>query len=417
MAHTYWEWSHLKDLSSISISNGVFNDPENVGSGYRLINVVDLYTEPSIDVSKLRRLHITKKDFKKFNVIKGDIFFTRSSLKLEGIAHCNIFDSDENDVIFECHIMRIRPKATRINPKFMRLYCISQPARKYFMKHSKTTTMTTIDQNALERLPVPVPPIEEQDNIVNIFAKWDRSIELTEILITAKQERSTWLMQQLLTGNKRLQGFEKIKEVRNTPFGTLPADWGYPRIGDVAKEVSERNGDESARPVLSCTKHHGLVDSLTYFGKRIFSEDLSNYKVVRRGQFAYATNHIDEGSIGYQNTYDEALISPIYTVFQANDTIDDRFLFLILKTETYRHIFASNTSASVDRRGSLRWSDFAKIHVPHPSIEEQKAIVNVINTANRELDLLRSQLDALQEQKKGLMQQLLTGKRRVKLNN
>lgn len=277
--------------------------------------------------------------------------------------------------------------------------------------------MTTIDQNALERLPVPVPPIEEQDNIVNIFAKWDRSIELTEILITAKQERSTWLMQQLLTGNKRLQGFEKIKEVRNTPFGTLPADWGYPRIGDVAKEVSERNGDESARPVLSCTKHHGLVDSLTYFGKRIFSEDLSNYKVVRRGQFAYATNHIDEGSIGYQNTYDEALISPIYTVFQANDTIDDRFLFLILKTETYRHIFASNTSASVDRRGSLRWSDFAKIHVPHPSIEEQKAIVNVINTANRELDLLRSQLDALQEQKKGLMQQLLTGKRRVKLNN
>lgn len=415
MSHTNWEWYYLKDLSSISISNGVFNDPKNVGLGYRLINVVDLYTEPSIDVSKLKQLNITEKDFKKYNVIKGDIFFTRSSLKLEGIAHCNIFDSDENDVIFECHIMRIRPIVTRINPKFMRLYCISQLARKYFMKHSKTTTMTTIDQDVLGRLLVPVPPIEEQDSIVNIFAKCNRSIELTQSLIKTKQERRKWLMQQLLTGKRRMPKFKKSKDLRKTPFGTLPADWGYPRIGDVAKEVSERNGNESARSVLSCTKHQGLVDSLTYFGKRIFSEDLSNYKIVRRGQFAYATNHIDEGSIGYQGSYDEALISPIYTVFQTNDTMDELFLFLILKTETYRHIFASNTSASVDRRGSLRWNDFAKIHVPHPSIEEQQAIVNIIETADRELELLRSQLDALKEQKKGLMQQLLTGKLRVKM--
>jgi type I restriction enzyme, S subunit len=95
--------------------------------------------------------------------------------------------------------------------------------------------------------------------------------------------------------------------------------------------------------------------------------------------------------------------------------MDDRFLFLILKTETYRHIFSSNTSASVDRRGSLRWHDFAKIRVPRPSIEEQNAIVKVINTVDHDLELLCAQLDALKEQKKGLMQKLLTGKVRVKV--
>lgn len=270
-----------------------------------------------------------------------------------------------------------------------------------------------ISQQPIYGIHVNLPPKNEQDGITTSIETWDRSIDLTERMIIAKQERRTWFMQQLLTGKRRLPEFEVSQELRKTPFGSLPVDWAYPRIGAVAKEASERNGEDAGRPVLSCTKHKGLVDSLTYFGKQIFSEDLSNYKVVRKSQFAYATNHIDEGSIGYQDAYEEALISPIYTVFQTDETIDDRFLFLVLKTETYRHIFASNTSASVDRRGSLRWSDFAKIHIPRPSINEQQAIVKVIDTADRELDLLRTQLDALREQKKGLMQQLLTGKLRV----
>ncbi len=94
--------------------------------------------------------------------------------------------------------------------------------------------------------------------------------------------------------------------------------------------------------------HDGLVDSLEYFGRQIFSNDLTTYKVVERGQFAYATNHIEEGSIGYQAYHDAALISPMYTVFQPVDQVDDDFLFRVLKTEKYRHIFEINTSGTVD---------------------------------------------------------------------
>lgn len=270
-----------------------------------------------------------------------------------------------------------------------------------------------LNKAALEQLPILIPSKMEQEKIHSIIVGWDQAVNLTESLISAKLESRMWLLQQLLTGRRRLQG-QNGKMFRKTPFGLLPADWDYPKIGEVAKESSKRNGNGTGRPVLSCTKYQGLVDSLEYFGKRIFSDDLSTYKVVRRGQFAYATNHIDEGSIGYQSRYDEALISPIYTVFETASRIDDRFLLLVLKTETYRHIFSSNTSASVDRRGSLRWSDFSKIHIPCPQIEEQKAIVKVFETVDRELGLLRLQLDALREQKKGLMQQLLTGRVRVK---
>jgi type I restriction enzyme S subunit len=157
------------------------------------------------------------------------------------------------------------------------------------------------------------------------------------------------------------------------------------------------------------------VDSLAYFGRQIFSDDLATYKVVRRGQFAYATNHIEEGSIGYQHVCDTAVISPMYTVFKTNDLVDDGFLYKVLKSNLYIHIYQVNTSASVDRRGSLRWTEFSHIRIPVPTLEEQRAIAKVIDGQQREIELLQQKLDALRRQKKGLMQQLLTGKVRVKV--
>ncbi len=347
---------------------------------------------------------------------QGCIIMSRSNSP-DLVAASVIVDRDYPDLFLSDKLWQMKfKKGKKFSTEWLSHYLASPPVRYKLSKLATGTSdsMKNISKADLLTLKVPTPPYAEQKRIAAIINHCNDSIYLTERLIATKQERRNWLIQQLLTGKKRLPGFEKSKEFRKTPFGTLPADWDYPKIGETAREVSERNGDNVERPVLSCTKHQGLVDSLVYFGKRIFSEDLSAYKLVRRDQFAYATNHIEEGSIGYQNLYDEALISPIYTVFQTDNTIDDSFLFLLLKTETYRHIFASNTSASVDRRGSLRWNDFARIHIPRPAIEEQQAIVRVIDTAGRELDLLRSQLSALQEQKKGLMQQLLTGKVRVK---
>jgi type I restriction enzyme S subunit len=265
-----------------------------------------------------------------------------------------------------------------------------------------------------EKVPVDIPSTGEQKTIATILSTWDHAIEKTEALIAAKERRKTGLMQRLLTGNVRFGEFVKSQARRKTKSYDLPEDWGYPTIGDVAVAVSKKNGTKTSLPVLSCTKHSGLVDSLAYFGKQVFSKDLSTYKVVPRGAFAYATNHIEEGSIGYQDLHDKALISPMYTVFKTSGVVHDGFLFKLLKTEWYRHIFQTRTSASVDRRGSLRWKEFAKIHIPLPSMDEQGKIAEVLDKAEQEIEEHRNQLVALKEQKKGLMQQLLTGKVRVK---
>jgi type I restriction enzyme, S subunit len=82
----------------------------------------------------------------------------------------------------------------------------------------------------------------------------------------------------------------------------------------------------------------------------------------------------------------------MYTVFAVSEEIDHSYFFKLLKTETFRHIFEANTSGSIDRRGALRWDDFANIKIPIPSIEEQKQIADVLIVADEEIDFLTGKL-------------------------
>lgn len=273
-----------------------------------------------------------------------------------------------------------------------------------------------VQSSFLRSYPIPMFPVEEQVYIANIISAWDHAIEQTERLIAAKRRRKQGLMQQLLTGKRRFKEFVKSESVRETKYGTVPTDWEYLKVADFASEVSERNTERADLPVLSCSKYDGLVESLKYFGKRVFSEDTTNYRVVRRNQFAYPCNHVEEGSIGVLDFLDGGIVSPIYAVFQTDDRIHVPFLYALFKTDLYRHIFEVSTSASVDRRGSLRWSEFAKIHIALPAMEEQKKIAACLNSNDKEIEVLCRKLDTLKEQKKGLMQQLLTGKIRVPIN-
>ena len=115
------------------------------------------------------------------------------------------------------------------------------------------------------------------------------------------------------------------------------------------------------------------------------------------------------------NIAKKALSAPIYVVFEASkEKVHSPYLFKLLKTSIYRHIFQVSTSSSVDRRGSLRWGDFLKIKVLVPSLEEQKEISETLSSAQHEIDLLKQLADKYKTQKRGLMQKILTGEWRVK---
>jgi type I restriction enzyme S subunit len=296
---------------------------------------------------------------------------------------------------------RIAIDTTLVNSNYCYQYLISDYGKKLTYKNIKGGAQPGLNCGDIEKYEILLPPLPEQRAIANILSTWDTAIQTTQALISQKEAEKKWFMQNLLTGKKRLKGFS--------------GEWITLHIRDFAKEVSLRNKLNLDLTVLSCTKYDGLVPSLEYFGRKIYSDDISSYKIVPEGHFAYATNHIEEGSIGYQNLLPEALISPMYTVFKTDSGINDHFLFRLLKSHNMVSKYQARMEGSIDRRGGLRWEAFSIIKVNIPPFEEQSAIAEVLQTADKEIELLKTKLEQQNLQKKGLMQVLLTGKVRVKI--
>jgi len=264
----------------------------------------------------------------------------------------------------------------------------------------KDPNITSKDVGDFPFLKMPLP---EQKAIANILVLMDSFINHNNQLIAQKELRKKWLIQNLLTGKKRLKGF--------------CGEWKEVHIKDVSKEVSLKNRGDKQLTVLSCTKYDGLVESLEYWGRKIYADDISTYKIVPKNHFAYATNHIEEGSIGYQDFFDEAIISPMYTVFKTDSSINDLYFYMLLKSHMLIYQYQNRMEGSIDRRGGLRWDAFSIIKIHIPSYEEQTAITQVLQAADKEILLLKTKTDKLREQKKGMMQLLLTGKVRIKKLN
>ena len=252
---------------------------------------------------------------------------------------------------------------------------------------------------------VPVPPLPEQRKIAEILSTWDDAIERLESALARKVARRTAVVYQLVFGPGAPHG---------TRWSQTASSWNIQRIERVAREVSERNSGLAAEAVLTCSKHRGFVLSADYFSRSVHSADLRNYKLIANGQFGFPSNHIEEGSIGLQNVLSLGAVSPIYTVFEFDPkSVDATFAYLVLKSRPYLQMFEASTNSSVDRRGSLRWPDFSLLPFPVPPLPTQQHIATIAQDLDQEIALVSKEIDLLADQKRGLMQKLLTGDVRV----
>ncbi|WP_242318834.1 restriction endonuclease subunit S [Bacillus cereus group sp. BfR-BA-01349] len=202
----------------------------------------------------------------------------------------------------------------------------------------------------------------------------------------------------------------EIKSIREgykmTELGEIPVNWEIVSIGEIASEKSERAGEKELK-VLSVTKYDGIVAASEYFNKTVASRNTSNYKMVRKGDFAYATVHLDEGSIGLSN-FEIGIVSPMYTVFRANsERVDFSFLFSLLKSHRMMNIYQLIGQGGVDRRRSIAFKTLSETRVALPSLEEQQKIAEILSNVDEQIEITDQKIVKTKELKKGLMQQLL----------
>ncbi|MGE8573093.1 MAG: restriction endonuclease subunit S [Acinetobacter amyesii] len=201
----HWEISRLKHILDMPMRNGLFKKKDQFGSGSLLVNVTDLFVENNfINTDNLESVQTTFDERKAYKVNYGDLFFVRSSLKLEGIGRSACFLSYHDNAVFECHVVNARPNVKKISPKYLTRYLNSIAVIQEYIRRSKTTTMTTIDQNGISSINIVVPPKVEQINIDNYL---DNQLEIfsdgekkAKAIIDLLIERRTALISAAVTG-------------------------------------------------------------------------------------------------------------------------------------------------------------------------------------------------------------------------
>ena len=298
----------------------------------------------------------------------GDFAYNRSSAKEYPFGAIRRLDKFDTGIVSSLYIPFTLKKDSCFSD-FLAYVLDSELINQYLyqvcQEGARNHGLLNIAKEDFFQMPLYLPICQnEQRRIAEFLGTWDEAIEKLEQLIAAKEKLHNHL----------------INELFFSATGIMVA------ISDFAQEISWKSTDFLTLTVLSCTKYDGLVDSEKYFGRRVYGSDLSKYKTVPYGCFAYATNHIEEGAIGLQMQYDLALISPMYTVFRIdNKKIDPLYLFYLLKSPHYVREFKKRTEGSVNRRGGLHWHSFSQIKVKLPNVEIQKDIAKILKFRKQNL--------------------------------
>lgn len=376
----------LKDLLAETIKNGTQNKEGKNEHQIKFINVINLYS-PLIKHSDL---NFVDKDLKKIEhllVRQGDLFFTRSSLTVGGIAHCNIYEDDYSPVTFDDHLMRVRVNIDKALPKYMQLASITPKSRKYLTRSAKTGTMTTIGQGELESFKLNLPTIDEQKKVVDFFDRINTKIALQKEKIDLLKEQKKWLMQKIFSQELRF----KDKDGQNFP------SWKKKLIGEIGEVIMGQSPDGNSYS-------EDPSDTVLVQG----NADLKHGKIVPR---------IFTSKITKMASIDDIILTvraPVGVVAKCNIPAcigrgvcvirSDDFLYYYLdyfyNTSQWNKLSQGSTFESVNS------NDIKNITVPQPSEPEKKIIISLFDTLTQKLHLAENVLSNLEKQKKAFMQQM-----------
>jgi type I restriction enzyme S subunit len=351
--------------------------------------------DDSGNYSIYKKASVGDRNYEQFILENGDIVFARTGAT---VGKTYLYSPKDGTLVFAGFLIRFRTNKEILTANHLKYFTES----KLYWDWVKTVSMRSgqpgINAEEYGSLKIPLPPLSEQKAIARVLSTADATIYTTEKLIAQKEQRKKWLMQQLLMGKKRLKGFD--------------GEWKKLGAGEVFKSVTKKGfADEE---LLSATQDKGIIPRTMLEGRVTMpTTGTEGFKLVEIGDFVISLRSF-QGGLEY--SYYKGLVSPAYTVLKPKKLINEEFYKQYFKS--YEFIGRLATAVIGIRDGKqISYDDFCMVKTPYPTIEEQTAITQVLQTADKEISLLKAKAEKLREQKKGLMQVLLTGKVRLKINN
>lgn len=371
--------------------NGLNFRSGETGHELKVLGVGDFKERTKLEqVVDISSIHTEKKIDKSYLLQDGDLVFVRSNGNPALVGRCMQIFTNNEDISFSGFTIRARLKTDKTTPEFISLLMQGGLLKNILKRDGRGTNISNLNQDILSKLQIPIPSKAEQMELLSVFGCWDNAIEKTEALIAAKEKQFEWLTSNLINraGHKRTAA------------------------SGLMTEVSKRNKNSTIERVLSVTNHSGFVLPEEQFERRVASANVSNYKVVEQGQYAYNPSRINVGSIARLDDWENGILSPMYVVFKLDTkkACSDYFLHWLNSSEARQRI---KNSAQGSVRETVSFKDLGAIDIPLPAMDVQKDVTYKLNLAQKEISLLKKTLEQYRSQKRGLMQKLLTGEWQV----
>jgi type I restriction enzyme S subunit len=391
-----WQVKRLSEIVIKPIVYGIVQAGPEVDNGMPYIKSTDVGGE--INISSLSKTsHFIASKYKRSQVSPGDIVFSlRGNIGELSVVPINLSAANLTQGTARISVCE------SFNKAFIKHAIKSPFVIKRIMRQAKGSTFKEISLEQLRKLEIPIPNFEEHSKIGTILCSWDSAILQLDQLLQLHILRKKGLMQKLLTGKKRLPGFS--------------GDWkeiDYQKLLKIVKRPVQWDDDDLYHLISVRRRSGGIFERESLFGHQIKVKDL---RTANEGDFLFSKMQIVHGASALvTKKFAGSMISGSYIAVVAKDAslLNMEFFNWYSKTPYFYHqTYISSYGVHIEKM-TFDFESFLSLGMKLPSFEEQIAITAVLQTAENEIQLLHKKLDALKDQKKGLVQQLLTGKKRV----
>jgi type I restriction enzyme S subunit len=381
-----WGFVKLGDVLSL-IKNGVTYKQNKKDSGYPVTRI-ETISEEKIDTAKVGYIdNIKTENINDYRLIEGDILFSHIN-SLEHIGKTAIYEGEPELLLHGMNLLLLRSDKSKIEPSYLVYSLKFYRAKELFKSMAKrAVNQASINQTELKRIKIPLPPLPEQQKIAEILSTADDEIQKMDEQIALAEQLKKGLMQKLLT---RGIGHTRFKM---TEIGGIPEEWDVRELKEFAKVEYGKSNPRTDGKIP-------LVGSSGVFGRVAKALIESPTIVIGRKGTAGAVWDIESPSWPSDTSF--------YLIYK-NYGIVQKYLYSFMSLNKLSGDKAKTTLPSLQK------TELEKFIVPLPPFPEQQKIAEILSTVDNKLELLRRKKEKLDVLKKGLMNDLLTGKVRVKV--
>jgi len=362
------------------------------------LRITDIDDDGNYSIDK--KASVGDPNYEQFVLKNGDIVFARTGAT---VGKTYLYKPTDGILVFAGFLIRFRPSEKLLTPQHLKYFTETKHYWDWVQTVSMRRVQPGINSEEYASLKIPLPPLPEQKAIAHMLSTAEAAIHTTEKLITQKELRKKWLMQQLLTGKKRLKG-----------FGGEWKEYPFEKLLKVVKRPVKWDDNELYKLISVRRRSGGIFFREALYGHQIKVKDLRDAEV---GDFLFSKMQIVHGASALvTKEFEGAKISGSYIATVAKDSKLLNMEFFNWYSQLpyfYHQALISSYGVHIEKM-TFDFDTFLQLEMKLPSIEEQTSIAQVLQAADKEISLLKAKAEMLREQKKGLMQQLLTGKKRLK---